>query len=117
VLTVKITLQKEQTSKDLAIGFSWTLFFFSFVRQFWVGSYKSGFLLLALFVGLPGFLGHGLGYALYFLLNLTYCYFCNRGALIRHLQQGYLPLGPIDRQMLLNLDLAHYLKGEPEDDD
>jgi len=114
---VKITLQKEQASKDLAIGFSWTLFFFSFIRQFWVGSYKSALVLLVLFLGLPCFLGPGLGYTLYFLLNLTLCFFCNRAALIRRLQEGYLPLGPIDRQMLLNLELADYLKGEPEDGD
>lgn len=113
---MKISLQKEQTSKDLAVGFSWTLFFFSFIRQIYVGSYKTAALLLLLFVTLPAFLGQALGFSLFFALNWGFCFFINRCHLIQHLQEGYLPVGSIDREMLLAEGLDDYLSGVMDHD-
>ncbi|MCL1948780.1 MAG: hypothetical protein FWF59_03510 [Turicibacter sp.] len=97
---MKICLQKDQVSINLAMGFSWTLFFFSFMRLFAIGSYKSGCLLLALFAGLPCLLGPVVGYFLFFLINLSLCFVINRQRLLFYLQDGYLPAEAIDRELL-----------------
>lgn len=96
-MATEIRLKKGENEKKAYLGFSWTMFFFSFIPVLCRGDILVGgiwavviFLIQGCFKGPYGEPAIG-GLVVIFILNILFCIFYNNYATEKFLKQGYEP--------------------------